>query len=248
MRDFASSTLWRISTWHAALDGDAATTAPGEVASGATASSLLLSLRHMQAQPHDDDLLALLLVCLRQRESVTLYMEHGDWVWPLSLYPQSHVYYSPRDLSDLSALAAFSRLKLLGVSKPLLKEPMLTLAYDETVRARFKPLPPLLGELAVHGPRGHLLAEISGRAAYRMTASANVELPNFSGALAGAASRLRRQTMALKHIVRLPGMSLERACRLLNALYLAGALMVSRSHPAARAEPTNWLNPRDRSN
>jgi hypothetical protein len=237
MRDFASSTLWRVSTWHAALDGNATTTAPGEVAGAATTSSLLLSLRHMQAQPHDQDLLALLLVCLRQREAVTLFMEHGPWVWPLSVYPQSQVYYSPRDLSDLSALAGFSRLQLLGVSRPLLKEPSLTLAYDEAVRARFRALPPLLGELAVHGPRGNLLAEIGGRAAYRMTSAAAADLPNFAGALAAAAARLKRETMPLKDIARLPGMSLERACRLLNALYLTGALMVSRSHPAARAEP-----------
>jgi hypothetical protein len=33
-----------------------------------------------------------------------------------------------------------------------------------------------------------------------------------------------------------PGMSHDRACRLLNALYLTSALMVMRSHPAARAE------------
>jgi hypothetical protein len=31
-------------------------------------------------------------------------------------------------------------------------------------------------------------------------------------------------------------MSAERAARLLNALYLSSALMVMRSHPAARAE------------
>jgi hypothetical protein len=35
-------------------------------------------------------------------------------------------------------------------------------------------------------------------------------------------------------------MSLERASRLLNALYLCGALMVTRSHPAARPAPRAW--------
>jgi hypothetical protein len=33
-----------------------------------------------------------------------------------------------------------------------------------------------------------------------------------------------------------PGMSAERASRLLNALYLVGGLMVMRTHPAARDE------------
>jgi len=31
-----------------------------------------------------------------------------------------------------------------------------------------------------------------------------------------------------------PGMSIERASRVLNALYLASSLMVTRTHPAAR--------------
>jgi hypothetical protein len=35
-------------------------------------------------------------------------------------------------------------------------------------------------------------------------------------------------------------MSVERASRLLNALYLNGALLVSRSHPAARDAPVKW--------
>jgi len=35
-------------------------------------------------------------------------------------------------------------------------------------------------------------------------------------------------------------MSIERASRLLNALYLCGALMITRSHPAARAAPRAW--------
>ena len=35
-------------------------------------------------------------------------------------------------------------------------------------------------------------------------------------------------------------MTVERASRLLNALYLCGALMVTRSHPAARHAPAGW--------
>jgi hypothetical protein len=35
-------------------------------------------------------------------------------------------------------------------------------------------------------------------------------------------------------------MSVERASRVLNALYLCGALMVSRTHPAARPAPRSW--------
>jgi hypothetical protein len=45
----------------------------------------------------------------------------------------------------------------------------------------------------------------------------------------------------LREIATWPGMSVERAARLVNALYLARSLMVMRSHPAARAEPASRL-------
>jgi hypothetical protein len=58
-----------------------------------------------------------------------------------------------------------------------------------------------------------------------------------SGALRSAAARLRLETVALSTISLWPGMSVERASRLLNGLYLVSALLVTRAHPAARAEP-----------
>ena len=61
------------------------------------------------------------------------------------------------------------------------------------------------------------------------------------GALGPAAERLRHDAASLRDIANWPGMSTDRACRLLNALYLTSALMVMRSHPAAR-EPHNLLS------
>jgi hypothetical protein len=80
-----------------------------------------------------------------------------------------------------------------------------------------------------------LLSEIAGHAAYRVTLSREDRLLA-PGALGPAADRLRRETMSLRDIAKWPGMSTDRACRLLNALYLTSALMVMRSHPAARTE------------
>ena len=56
-----------------------------------------------------------------------------------------------------------------------------------------------------------------------------------------AVERLRREAASLKQIAGWPGMSLERAARLLNALYLGANLMVSRSGAAARPEPRKSL-------
>jgi len=96
-------------------------------------------------------------------------------------------------------------------------------------------LKPLLWNIALNGPRNELLTEIAGNAAYRVTLSRESRL--FApGALGPAAERLRSDTASLRDIAKWPGMSTDRACRLLNALYLTSALMVMRTHPAAREE------------
>jgi len=45
----------------------------------------------------------------------------------------------------------------------------------------------------------------------------------------------------LRTIAGWPGMSHERASRLLNALYLGSELMITRSHPAARESASKGL-------
>jgi hypothetical protein len=99
----------------------------------------------------------------------------------------------------------------------------------------YRPLKPLLWGLALNGPRSALLAEIGGHAAYRSTVSKEGR-PFAAGALGPAAERLRNESASLRDMAAWPGMSAERASRLLNALYLVGGLMVMRTHPAARDE------------
>ncbi len=100
----------------------------------------------------------------------------------------------------------------------------------------YRPLKSLLWSMALMGPRSTLLHEIGGHAAYRSTLSSEIR-PATGGAVASAADRLRRETASVRDIARWPGMSNERACRLLNALYLASGLIVMRTHHAARDEP-----------
>ena len=96
-------------------------------------------------------------------------------------------------------------------------------------------LKPLLWNLALIGPRTTLLREIGGPAAYRVLLSKD-HRPDAPGAVGAAAERLRSESASLREIARWPGMTAERAARLLNALYMIGGLMVMRSHPAARPE------------
>jgi hypothetical protein len=57
--------------------------------------------------------------------------------------------------------------------------------------------------------------------------------------LAASIERLRRRTRNLREMSYWPGLDRVRAMRLLNALYLQGGLIVSRTHPAAA--PDAWL-------
>ncbi len=242
MRDFHSSTLLRVSTFNAALENPADDTLPGGLAASLRSGTLLAGLRRLQANPRDDCLLAALSVCVRQREAVLLLLEHGDWVWPVTVFPAKALYHSVRDVTELAEMAALSRLKLIGAVQPEVREPGFNLTPDAERLAGFRPLSALLVNLALHGPRTTLLAEINGRAAYRRAPGRSTDLPALPGALAPVVERLGQKAASLKDIANWPGMSLDRACRLLNALYLSGGLMVTRSHPAARQAPRRWAD------
>jgi hypothetical protein len=89
----------------------------------------------------------------------------------------------------------------------------------------------------LQGPSRELISEIGGFAAYRALRTPASEGFPTPGALGPAALKLHRESASLQHIVRWPGMSLERSVRLLNGLYLTANLLVSRSHPNARRQP-----------
>ncbi|MBC7940129.1 MAG: hypothetical protein H7Z19_10255, partial [Chitinophagaceae bacterium] len=63
MRDFQSSTLWRISTFHAALESPDGVTLPDGITSSLMSGSLLSSLRRLQPDPAEVDLLTVVSVC-----------------------------------------------------------------------------------------------------------------------------------------------------------------------------------------
>lgn len=89
----------------------------------------------------------------------------------------------------------------------------------------------MLWELALRGARGALLPEIAEPATYRVTPGVNLELLAPTSPLAAAVQRLQGPTTPLRDIAGWPGFDRDRAIRLLNALYLQSALIVTRSHP-----------------
>jgi hypothetical protein len=140
----------------------------------------------------------------------------------------------------MAATFALSQLRLVSAEPPGVRPPGSTLVDRVASADRYHPLTGLLWTVALHGPRTTLLSEIDGRAAYRVVAANARELPPLRGATSSTVSRLAQRSASLAEIARWPGMSVERASRILNALYLCGTLLVSRAHPAARGTSLGW--------
>lgn len=237
MRDFSGSTLWRVSEFERqkpALEAELADSSPTLLP-----TTLLIELRQIEKDPLLNDVLEVAAACLRHREAVLLIVACGALAWPLTLFPHEGLVHSPRDFVERADAASLAGLRLIDLRRPLVRPP--GHLYHERVAApaQYRPLSPLLWALALHGPRAMLLQQIAGRAAYRLAAGPSPASPP-PGALAPAVQRLRLEAAALRDIARWPGMSIERACRMLNALYLTESLIVTRSHPAARDEPHGW--------
>ena len=238
MKGFDSSSLWRVSSFRRArregrLDVDHGADSPTLLP-----TTLLADLRRLQGGGTQGDVLEVIAACLRNHEAALLCLEMGAYVWPITLFPREGLYHSPRDA--LAETAAMSGLRLLSIEPPGVRAPGSAMTERIASADRYRPLTGLLWAVAVNGPRATLLDEISGRVAYRLVASNKKALPPTRGAIASAVLRLERDAAPLRDIGRWPGMSVERASRLLNALYLIGALLVSRSHPSARDAPSSW--------
>jgi hypothetical protein len=236
MPDFAESTLWRISAFERVrADGGLADAGPSLLS-----STLMTDLRRLQRDRQNDDVLEVIAACLRHREPALLYLALGALVWPVTVFPQEGLYHSPRAVEELGSGGPMAQLKLLNAERPGLRPPGHVARERIGAEHKYHPISGLTWAVALYGPRSELLQEIGGRSAYRLAPGRAEDLPHTPGALAPAVQKLRQASVALRDIARWPGMSLERSSRLLNALYLDGALMVTRSHPAARDEPQGW--------
>jgi hypothetical protein len=238
MKGFDTSSLWRVSAFRKARREGQLDVGPSEDRLTVLPTTLLADLRRLQSDGAGGDVLEVVAACLRNQESALLYLELGAYVWPVTLLPRQGLYHSPRDA--LSAGLAMAEMRLLSIEPSGVRAPGDSMSERVASADRYRPLAGLLWVTAVNGPRPDLLAEITGRVAYRFVTTNKSELPTTRGAIASAILRLERQAAPLRDIAGWPGMSVERASRLLNALYLNGVLLVSRTHPAARDAPTRW--------
>ena len=245
MQDFDDSTLWRISEFErirleTGSSGYARLNGPTVLP-----TTLVSELSRLEYSASGTDLMEVIAACMRHREPALIYVLHHELVWPVTVFPRERLYHSPRDLAPEIQRGA-RELSVHSVEPPGVRAPGHFMTERVAEEKHYRPLEPLLWELALHGPRGTLINEISGNAAYRVSPDFHLGALALSGAIGPAFQRLRRETASLRAISRWPGMNIDRAVRLLNGLYLLSGLMVLRMHPAARKEPSThtsgWLS------
>ena len=205
--------------------------------------TLLAELRDSRRQVDSTQLIDVLAACRRHAEPALICVSHQGLVWPVTVFPAEMTYHSPTDLLGCTD-AQFQQLRVLSVEPAAVRPPGHAMQERVGDASLFRPLAPMLWAVALRGPVRHaLLPAIAGTAAYRVARSLRSEDLAAPGALGAAGERLRREPSSLRALATWPGMDVDRGIRLLNALYLVSNLIVSRAHPAARAEPRSPLAP-----
>ncbi len=217
------------------LDPGSAQSTGGPSRLSALSPSLQADLMRFEHDGNASEAIEVIAACLRHSKPVTVHLECGDRVVPLTVFPLERLLHCPIDVAALVERHLVQPQVMLVEAATLrpLDDPERALVGDPE---HYQPLNPLLWELAMRGPRRELLPEIAGPAVYRVAPAFDASAMPASGALRATIERLRRQTAHLTEIASWPAFDRERASRLLNALYLQAGLMVSRSHPDAMRE------------
>jgi hypothetical protein len=239
-----STALWRVSDWErmrqqTGTSGFATLGQPTVLP-----TTLMADLAKLGARRRDASVMEVVAACMRHRESAMVVLRHRGLVWPVTLFPVVGLYHAPLSIAD-SLPQGPQDVHVLSVEPAGLRPPGHVQWERVAALEDYRALPPLLWMLALHAPRPELLSDIGGRAAYRIAADFTLGTLAVGGALGPALQRLRHEISSIEDIAGWPGMSTERAVRLLNAIYLQGGLMVLRTHHAARdgaAEPAGWLD------
>jgi hypothetical protein len=235
VRDFEDSTLWRISAFERVRQQTGSSGFMRLAGPTLLPTTLLADLRRLDADPQSSDVLEVMAACMRHREAALLCLTHEGLVWPVTLFPNEGLCHSPRDLREAS-LDGLANLKLATAEPPGVRPPGHWMHERVAHAEHYRPLLPLLWSVALNGPRRTLLADIAGPAAYRFVSASSEERLSAPGALGSALERLQRSSATLREIAAWPGMSNERASRLVNGLYLTGKLLITRMQAVAREQ------------
>ncbi|MES2889951.1 MAG: hypothetical protein V4739_18300 [Pseudomonadota bacterium] len=212
--------------------------APGLSTHGDLSPSLRDDLSRFDQHEGGAEMLEVMAACVRHSERLTMQLHCGQHVVPLTVFPQERLAYSPLPMEELLSMP-MHEMRVIHIEPAALHPPH---SGDDNPIGQpqlYHPLAPLLWALALRGARDALLPEIAGSAAYRIAPAIDLTPMLNSDLLVNAVERLRRETTNLRSLAEWPGLDTERASRLLNAIYLQSALIVTRSHPDAVSD--SWF-------
>ncbi len=229
---FGEPELMRASAFRRALDESARSGDADSTASrlSTLSPSLMLDLMRFEQEGQQGGVIEILAACIRHARKLLVHLQAEDRVVPLTVFPVEHLVHCPMPMAQFLALP-LGDLSVLHVEPALLRPP------GDRVRAmvgepeHYSALGPVLWELALRGHAATCCPR-SPAAAYRIA-------PGLTCARSTSAVRWRggrpadEDTTNLRDMSHWPGFDRERAMRLLNALYLQAALMITRTHPAA---------------
>ena len=208
MDPFDDTTLWRISAFQRAREAAEANPFGADDRPTLLPTTLLADLRRkLRFDPVNGDVLEVVVwrafATARRRCSVSnTAPSSGRW----QLFPRQFVYHSPRDVAQLGAGDGLGKLALISAEPPHVRPPGDNLSQRVAHPERYRPMEELLWAVALHGPRGAVLNEISGRVAYKLVSSGVRDLPSSLGALRPAVERLRQEAVPLRDLAGWPGM------------------------------------------
>lgn len=180
------------------------------------------------------DVVEVVAASRRHSQALAVYLRCDERIVPLTVFPLQRLAHCPMQGEQFEALK-LSRMQVLHVEPALLRPPGDADPLRVGDRRHYAPLATVSWLLALRGPRSEVLPELAGPRACRRVPGLVLDTPGLCGALTAALHRLGEEAASLRTIAAWPGMDAVRAARMINGLYLQGALIVSRTHPAAHA-------------
>jgi hypothetical protein len=189
--------------------------------------SLLSDLRRFTDEVRNTDLLPVLAASVRHLRPLVMQLQYSDRTIALSVLPREQQFLCTLDFFALPA-DEVSRLRLVHVG-PI--PPAGAHGLTDVAQAHTGVLAPLLWRLALHGARDELLPEIAGPVRYRLAPGVPLRsLPMDAWSLPLLKS-LRGEAATLEELAPQDELGQARTRRLLNAIYLQGRLLITRSLP-----------------
>jgi hypothetical protein len=219
-----------------ALQDPARPTGPGTQLSSLSVSLMQDLTRAELGEGERRALLEVLAASLRHGQALSARLLIAGQPVVVTVFPHQRLMHCQRRLEHLLATDLLT-WQVVEVLPALVRAPVsMTAPGTVAIEPPFAALEPLLWAVALAGARAELLPELAGQVAFRVSPGADLAGLYIPSTMQLCINRLRRATSSVAELALWEGIGTERATRLLNALYLQSALVISRSHPAATNE------------